>query len=59
MYYMFANMASLNKWRRSRGFSDYFIIHHFFFIDVDLQVPSSSVRTPEKPATRTISRPPS
>jgi AMP deaminase len=22
MYYMFANMASLNKWRRARGFSD-------------------------------------
>jgi AMP deaminase len=22
VYYMFANMASLNKWRRARGFSD-------------------------------------
>lgn len=22
VYYMFANMASLNRWRRARGFSD-------------------------------------
>jgi hypothetical protein len=57
MYYMFANMASLNRWRRVRGFSDLFTIHHISFIDLDLQVPLSSVRTPEKPATRTISRP--
>jgi hypothetical protein len=26
VYYMFANMASLNKWRRARGFSD--LIYH-------------------------------
>lgn len=26
VYYMFANMTSLNKWRRARGFSD--LIYH-------------------------------
>jgi hypothetical protein len=57
VYYMFANMASLNRWRRVRGFSDLFAIHHISFIDLDLQTPSSSVRTLEKLATRTISRP--
>lgn len=57
VYYMFANMASLNKWRRVRGFSDLFAIHDVSFIDLDLQTPSSSVRIPEKLATRTISRP--
>lgn len=36
VYYMFANMASLNRWRRVRGFSDLFAIHHISSIDLDL-----------------------
>jgi hypothetical protein len=31
VYYMFANMASLNKWRRARGFSKSFFPQHWRF----------------------------
>ena len=57
---MFANMASLNKWRRARGFSNIKLLFtRVSCIDLNLQTPSYFVHTPEKLATQIILRPPS
>ena len=59
VYYMFANMASLNKWRRARGFSKFSFPRIAVSLTKKPQTHSSFVRTLERRVTRIISRPPS